>query len=67
MEAKITALGGILGWVIGLITGNVIGAIVLAFGTGAAAYAGQLLMKYAHQWCKTKIKSIKIKFNSPKK
>lgn len=62
-----TALGTIVGTSIKLLfAAQLWVALGIAFCTGAAAYAGQLVMKYAHAWCKNKIKIFRIKFNSPK-
>lgn len=49
MESKVTILGGAIGWVAGVVTGNALWAIVLAFFTGASAHIGQLFIKYLIQ------------------
>lgn len=57
METKIPTLAGmVLGYVTNLITGNIWVAVATAVMTGAAAYIGQQITKYAHTKLKKKKK-----------
>jgi len=53
-EKASTAVGMVTGLFVKIIIGDIVLAILVAFFTGAAAYAGQLAVKAIHQYFKNK-------------
>lgn len=55
-EVRSTGLGMAAGLYANIVTGDFTTTVLMAFIGGAAAYVGQLLIKYIHIYIKSKIK-----------